>query len=77
VAEGELPVFFEHQQGPAANRMAGFPTRGRNAFAAHWSKILAGVGVTKRTVLVGGRVAGNVVSFERDSEREVGYWIGG
>jgi RimJ/RimL family protein N-acetyltransferase len=27
-------------------------------------------------VLFGGQVAGNVVSFEQDGQREVGYWIG-
>jgi RimJ/RimL family protein N-acetyltransferase len=76
VAKGDIPVFFEHQRDPAANRMAGCPTRDRDTFAAHWYKILADDSVTKRTVLADGRVAGNVVSFERDSERQVGYWIG-
>ena len=32
--------------------------------------------VRLRTILLGGRVAGNVVSFERSGEREVGYWLG-
>jgi RimJ/RimL family protein N-acetyltransferase len=36
---------------------------------------LADETVIKRTVLFDGRVAGNVVSFEQDGEREVGYWI--
>jgi RimJ/RimL family protein N-acetyltransferase len=76
VAAGDLPVFFVHQRDPAANRMSGFPSRDWDAFAAHWYKILADDSVTKRTVLVNGRVAGNVVSFEQDGEREVGYWIG-
>ena len=76
VAEGDLSVFFEHQRDPAANRMFGFPSRDWDAFAAHWYKILANDSVTKRTVLVDGRVAGNVVRFEQDGEREVGYWIG-
>jgi RimJ/RimL family protein N-acetyltransferase len=75
VADGDLPVFFEHQRDPVANRVAEFQARGREAFAAHWAKILADENVTKKTVLFDGRVAGNVVSFERDGEREVGYWI--
>jgi hypothetical protein len=25
VADGDVPVFFEHQRNPVANRMAGFP----------------------------------------------------
>jgi hypothetical protein len=45
---------------------------------AHWAnKILADETVTEQTVLFGGRVAGNVVSFQRDGKRKVGYWIGG
>ncbi len=43
---------------------------------AHWTKILADETVTERTILFGGRVAGNVVSFENSGERKVGYWIG-
>ncbi len=77
VAERDLPVLFEHQRDPSANRISGFPAKGWDAFVAHWSEVLADEGVTKRTVLVDGRVAGNVVSFEHDGEREVGYWIGG
>jgi len=76
VAEGGPFVFFEHQRDPAANRMSGFLSRDWGAFAAHWYEILHDDDVTKRTVLVDGRVAGNVVSFEQDGEREVGYWIG-
>lgn len=76
VAEGDLPVFFEHQRDPVANRMAGFPPRDRDAFVAQWATILADESVTKKTVLFDGRVAGNVVSFENSGEREVGYWIG-
>ena len=77
VAERNLPVLFEHRRAPAANRMSGFPPKDWDAFVAHWSEVLADEGVTRRTVLVDGHVAGNVVSFEQDGEREVGYWIGG
>ncbi len=77
VADGDLPLFFEHQRDPVANRMADFPARDSEAFVAHWARILADVSVTKRTVLFDGRVAGNVVSFENSGEREVGYWIDG
>jgi RimJ/RimL family protein N-acetyltransferase len=76
VAEDDLPVFFEHQRNPVANRMADFLPRNWDAFVAHWTKILADETVIKKTVLFDGRVAGNVVSFEQECEREVGYWIG-
>ena len=76
VTEDDLPIFFEHQLDPEANRMAAFPARDREAFTAHWTKILGDDTVTKKTILFDGQVAGNVVSFERFGEREVGYWIG-
>jgi RimJ/RimL family protein N-acetyltransferase len=76
VVDDDLPVFFEHQLDPDANRMGGFTPRDREAFMAHWRTILGDdTGVT-RTVLVDGEVAGNVVSFLHQGRREVGYWIG-
>jgi RimJ/RimL family protein N-acetyltransferase len=76
VKEADLPIFFEHQMDPVANEMAAFTPRERDAFTAHWTKILADETVTIKTILFDGHVAGNVVSFERLGEREVGYWIG-
>ena len=76
VTETDLPIFFEHQRDPEATAMAAFPPRNRKDFMAHWAKILADDTVLKRTVVVGEQVAGNVVSFERDGKREVGYMLG-
>jgi RimJ/RimL family protein N-acetyltransferase len=76
VTEADLTVFFEHQLDPDASRMAAFPSRDRQAFVAHWAKILADETVTIKTVIVDGRVAGNVVSWAQPGERNVGYWIG-
>jgi len=75
VASADLPAFYEHQADPAACRMAAFTPRDRDAFFAHWNRILADPDVLVRTILAGGRVVGNVGSFERDGPREVGYWI--
>ena len=75
VEEADLPILFEHQLDPEANRMGAFKPRSREAFVAHWATVLRDETVVKKAVLVGGEVAGNVVSFERDGEREVGYWI--
>ncbi len=75
VTEADLPIFFEHQRDPEAARMAAFPSRDREAFTAHWQKILANDGV-KKTVLFEGKVAGNILIFDRDGKRLVGYWIG-
>lgn len=76
VCASDLPIFFEHQHDPEANRMAAFPARERSSFVAHWEKILGDHTITKKTVLFDGQVAGNVVSFEQNGRREVGYWIG-
>jgi RimJ/RimL family protein N-acetyltransferase len=76
VAEGDLPIFFDQQCDPDALRMAAVVPRDREAFLAHWTKLLADWTVPVRTVLLGGQVAGNVVSWERDCKRLVGYWIG-
>lgn len=76
VRESDIPIFFEHQRQPEANRMAAFPARDRDAFITHWAKILdEGAGIEK-TILYDGQVAGNIVCFEMDGKREVGYWIG-
>jgi RimJ/RimL family protein N-acetyltransferase len=76
ILEADLPVFFEHQRDPEATRMAAFPPRDREAFMAHWHRILANGDVPVRTVLHEGRVAGNIVCFQRDDKHLVGYWIG-
>ena len=76
VEEGDLRVFFEHQLDQEATRMAAFPARSREAFLAHWNRILGDESVIKKTILFEGEVAGNVVSFVHAGEREIGYWIG-
>jgi RimJ/RimL family protein N-acetyltransferase len=76
VVEADLPTLFEHQMDPEANRIAAFTPRNRGEFFVHWKKILADDTVAKNTILFNGQVAGSIVSFERDDEREVGYWIG-
>lgn len=77
----DLDIFFEQQRDPAADFMAAFTAENpsdRAAFDAHWARILADPGVTMRTVLVDGRVAGNVGSyFDHElGKLEVTYWIG-
>jgi RimJ/RimL family protein N-acetyltransferase len=76
VRADDLPIFFEHQEDPDANRMANFDARDRDAFMAHWTKILRDETAVVRTVESDGVVAGNVVSWQHDGERDVGYWIG-
>ena len=76
VIDGDLPIFFGHQADSEANQMAAFPARDQDAFKAHWAKIRTNENVLIRTVLYDGQVAGNIVSFEIEGHREVGYWVG-
>ena len=76
VTESDLPVFYEQQLDPEATAMAAFPARDRAPFMAHWAKIMADKSVILKTILFEGQVAGNIVCWEQDGEREVGYWVG-
>lgn len=76
VLEADLPIFFEHQREPDANRMAAFPPRDWDAFMVHWAKILRDHNAVTKTVLFDGAVAGNVVSWKHAGHQEIGYWIG-
>jgi RimJ/RimL family protein N-acetyltransferase len=76
VQEDDLPIFFEHQRDPAANQMADFPARDREAFMAHWKKIPDEPTNVAMTVVFRGQVAGNVVCWGPPDDRAVGYWIG-
>ena len=76
VTEDDFAIFFEHQLDPDATRMAAFPARDRDAFIAHWARILSNDTIIKKTILFDGQVAGNVVCFGQAGEREVGYWLG-
>ena len=76
VEPADIPVFYEHQADPEALALAVFPMRERAAFEAHWARIMASPTGTLRTVLADGEVAGNVVAWDGEGGREVGYWIG-
>ena len=76
VTETDLPIFYEQQRDPEATEMASFPARSRDAFMAHWTRIVADASVQIKTILFNGEVAGNIVCFEQLGEREVGYWLG-
>lgn len=76
VLDSDLPTFFEQQDDPIANEMAAFPARARDAFMAHWAKNLANNANLHFTILADGLIAGNIVSFNMEGHREVGYWLG-
>lgn len=76
VYDDDLEVFFEYQRDPEASAMAAFPARGGAEHDAHWSKVRSDQEIIARTVVFGGDVVGNVVSFPAAGAREVAYWIG-
>jgi len=76
VEDDDPPILFEHQRDAEAARMAAFAPRDREAFLTHWTRILRDRSVEGRTIVVDGTVAGNVVCWDQDWAREVGYWIG-
>ena len=76
VAEADLPIFYEQQLVPEATQMAAFPSRTREAFMTHWSKIMVNKNGIIKTILFDGHVAGNILSWEQSDKWEVGYWLG-
>ncbi len=48
----------------------------RNAFDAHWAKILRDPNVTMKTILFKRRVVGSIGKFELSGKPNVTYWIG-
>lgn len=76
VTDADLPIFYEQQRDPDATAMAAFPARSRDAFMAHWARILVDPNAIQQTILVDGQVAGNIVSWEQSGQWYVGYWLG-
>ena len=50
--------------------------RGREAFDAHWQRLLAEDSLIKKTIVHDGQVAGNIGCWEQDGRRLIGYWVG-
>lgn len=76
ITTSDLTIFFKQQLDPQASAMAAFPSRDREAFDAHWAKIMADESNILMTILFDGQVAGNIVSWEQEGKQEVGYWLG-
>jgi RimJ/RimL family protein N-acetyltransferase len=79
VVEDDLALFFDFQLDPDANDMAAFTAKDptdREAFTAHWNKIMADPTNIIRTIVCDGQVVGSVSSYEESGKPEVTYWIG-
>ena len=79
VIQDDLSIFFEQQLDPEANWMAAFTAKDptdRVAFDGHWAKVLTDTGITIRTILFEGEVAGSVLCHAWGGEPELSYWLG-
>src|SRR4029078_169804 len=79
VTKEDLPIFFEHQLDAEATRMAAFPSRDRDAFMAHWARMMSKENNENgilNTILADGAVTGNVVYWEAAGEPNIAYWLG-
>jgi len=79
VVDDDLPLFFDFQLDQNANYMAAFTARDptdREAFTAHWNRILADPTTINRTIVCDGQVVGSVSSYVEAGKPEVTYWIG-
>jgi RimJ/RimL family protein N-acetyltransferase len=78
VIVSDLPLFFTHQQDPVAVHMAAFTAKDpadRDAFMAHWSRLLSSNNVLLRTITLDGEVIGHIGSWSQNGERELTYWL--
>lgn len=77
--ENDLFIFFEQQLDEEALYMAAFTAEDpsdKEAFMAHWTKIMSSDKVKIQTILFADVVAGHVESFELFGKLSIGYWIG-
>lgn len=75
VRDADLPILFEHQRDPEASAMAAFPARDWDAYTAHRAKVRSNDTAVTRAIELDGRLVGEVMCFEFEGRREVGYWI--
>jgi len=76
----DLPIFFEHQRDPAANFLAAFTSKdptNRDAFMAHWARIIDDEAIVIQTILCNEQVVGHVLSYPNEAagKPEVSYWL--
>ncbi|WP_133405751.1 GNAT family N-acetyltransferase [Parashewanella tropica] len=69
-------VFYEHQADPVACRVAHFDARTEKEFTQHWQTITSRDDVKISTIDSDGSVVGNLVSWQQDGQRLVGFWLG-
>lgn len=75
ISPDDIPLLFLNEIDPESNRMAALVPRGREAFDAHWLKILSDPHVIAKAILVDGRVAGDIGCFKAEDGEMIGYRI--
>ena len=77
IVESDLLTIFEHESEPDACQMAAYPVRNLENFMRHWrEKVLGDPNTKKKAIVMNEEVVGNIVSWEGNGKRLVGYWIG-
>ncbi|MBL8091558.1 MAG: GNAT family N-acetyltransferase [Anaerolineales bacterium] len=80
IIDDDLDIFFQNQLDPEANHIAAFTSKdptNREAFNAHWKKIMTDSTIINKTIIFKGEVIGNVSSYyEEEGRPEVTYWLG-
>ena len=79
VEQQDLEHFFRFQLDPEAIHMAAFTSQeptDREAFDAHWERILADRTIPIQTILFEGQVAGSVLSYVAEGNARSAYWLG-
>ena len=82
----DLPILFEIQTDPVANRIAAFTAKDpndRDAFMEKWTKLLADPTIVQKTILFNDGIVGSIASFlatwgpppPAPPQRHVTYWI--
>lgn len=76
IQDSDLPILYEQQRDPEAVRMAAFPAREEADFMAHWARVRSNPDNILLAILADGEVAGSIMSWEMEGQREVGYGVG-
>jgi RimJ/RimL family protein N-acetyltransferase len=77
VLDSDLEAFLAYEHDSEAVRRSRFTPRPRDAFMKHWrTSVLGDETCLVQTVVVGGDVAGHVVSWWDGERRFLGYWLG-
>lgn len=74
----DLPLLYEQQLDPEARRMAAFVQESSLDREGYITRALANISNPENvtcTIIADGQVAGSVVSYLDEGQREVGYWV--